>query len=207
MLVAGNGDSIFKRLMDAIGRPRPGRSAPDLVNNTGRVAIMEEMTRLLNWSAPGAPVATSVLDALGAAARARERVYRQGHLPKTRATEPRHAADAKRRAMAATMEVPGIVPQLSGTPGTIRSSAPHLGDDTDAVLAKWGSMPSRLRCCAAKVGAMNAPSTVWQGAGRHPCWEVGLRDGPADGGAFVPTADKDRACNALSAASLSKDPR
>ena len=37
-----------------------------------------------------------------------------------------------------TVEVPGIVPKLSATPGTIRSSAPHLGDDTDAVLAEAG---------------------------------------------------------------------
>ncbi|MNT42493.1 Crotonobetainyl-CoA:carnitine CoA-transferase [compost metagenome] len=37
-----------------------------------------------------------------------------------------------------TLEVPGIVPKLSGTPGTVRSSAPHLGDDTDAVLQSMG---------------------------------------------------------------------
>ena len=34
--------------------------------------------------------------------------------------------------------VPGICPKLSATPGTIRSSAPRLGDDTDAVLAEAG---------------------------------------------------------------------
>ena len=32
------------------------------------------------------------------------------------------------------IEVPGVVPKLMGTPGSIRSSAPNLGDDTDAVL-------------------------------------------------------------------------
>ena len=37
-----------------------------------------------------------------------------------------------------TVEVPGVVPKLSATPGTVRSSAPHLGDDTDAVLAGMG---------------------------------------------------------------------
>ena len=37
-----------------------------------------------------------------------------------------------------SVEVPGIVPKLSATPGSIRSSAPHLGDDTDAVLAEMG---------------------------------------------------------------------
>ncbi|MNZ93792.1 Crotonobetainyl-CoA:carnitine CoA-transferase [compost metagenome] len=37
-----------------------------------------------------------------------------------------------------SVEVPGIVPKLSATPGTVRSSAPRLGDDTDAVLAGMG---------------------------------------------------------------------
>ena len=36
------------------------------------------------------------------------------------------------------VDVPGIVPKLLGTPGAIRSSAPGLGDDTDAVLREAG---------------------------------------------------------------------
>ena len=36
------------------------------------------------------------------------------------------------------VEVPGIVPKLSATPGTVRSSAPRLGDDTDEVLSGMG---------------------------------------------------------------------
>ena len=37
-----------------------------------------------------------------------------------------------------TVEVPGIVPKLSATPGTVRSSAPHVGDDTESVLREMG---------------------------------------------------------------------
>ena len=36
------------------------------------------------------------------------------------------------------VSVPGVVPKLLGTPGTVRSSAPGLGDDTDAVLEELG---------------------------------------------------------------------
>jgi formyl-CoA transferase len=36
------------------------------------------------------------------------------------------------------VEVPGIVPKLSATPGGLRSPAPHLGGDTDAVLREMG---------------------------------------------------------------------
>ena len=42
VLIAGNGDSIFKRLMTAIGRDDLG-NAPDLANNAGRVARVAEL--------------------------------------------------------------------------------------------------------------------------------------------------------------------
>ena len=42
VLVAGNGDSIFKRLMDTINRPDLG-TAPDLADNAGRVARVGEI--------------------------------------------------------------------------------------------------------------------------------------------------------------------
>jgi formyl-CoA transferase len=38
------------------------------------------------------------------------------------------------------LAVPGIVPKLSATPGSIRSPAPTLGQHTDAVL---GALPTR----------------------------------------------------------------
>ncbi len=47
-----------------------------------------------------------------------------------------------------TIEVPGVVPKLLGTPGQVRSAAPRLGEDTDAVLAELGlgqAAISRLR--------------------------------------------------------------
>jgi formyl-CoA transferase len=47
------------------------------------------------------------------------------------------------------LDVPGVVPKLSATPGTLRSSAPHLGDDTDAVLAE-ADFRSRHRRLARK---------------------------------------------------------
>jgi len=42
------------------------------------------------------------------------------------------------------LEVPGIVPKLLGTPGSVRSAAPRLGDDTDAVLAELQLSPPAI---------------------------------------------------------------
>ena len=49
-----------------------------------------------------------------------------------------------------TLTVPGIVPKLSATPGSVRSSAPRLGDDTDAVLAEAGLTAEQIALLRAK---------------------------------------------------------
>ena len=50
-LVAGNGDSIFKRLMQCIGRPDLAQD-PELAGNTGRVKRVEELDAAIGqWAA------------------------------------------------------------------------------------------------------------------------------------------------------------
>ena len=136
VLVAGNGDSIFKRLMETIGRPDLG-SAPDLAANAGRVARVQEIDAAIGaWTAERE--IAQVMDALAAARVPAGKVYTAKDIaqdPHYRARQmilQQHTRDGH------VVEVPGIVPKLSGTPGTVRSSAPHLGDDTDAVLQGMG---------------------------------------------------------------------
>ena len=42
------------------------------------------------------------------------------------------------------LEVPGIVPKLLGTPGSVRSPAPHLGGDTNAILVELNFTPQDI---------------------------------------------------------------
>jgi formyl-CoA transferase len=42
------------------------------------------------------------------------------------------------------LDVPGIVPKLSETPGTVRTPAPRLGEDTDAVLREAGLTDAQI---------------------------------------------------------------
>ena len=136
VLVAGNGDSIFKRLMDTIGRPDLG-AAPDLADNAGRVARVEEIdTAIGAWSAQR--TVQQVLDALGNARVPAGKVYTAKDIAEDPHYRARDMLLSQTTRDGYTVEVPGIVPKLSATPGTIRSSAPHLGDDTDAVLAEAG---------------------------------------------------------------------
>jgi len=136
VLVAGNGDSIFKRLMEAIGRADLGQ-APDLADNAGRVKRVDEIDAAIGaWTRTRSIV--EVLDTLGQARVPAGRVYTAKDIyedPHYRARDMilmQHTRDGD------DIAVPGVVPKLSATPGTLRSSAPHLGDDTDSVLRQMG---------------------------------------------------------------------
>ena len=148
VLVAGNGDSIFKRLMLAIGRPDLAE-APDLANNAGRVARVDEIDGAIGaWTAEHG--VAEVLDTLGQARVPAGKVYTARDI----AEDPHYRA----RDMILTqttrdgydVEVPGIVPKLMGTPGGIRSAAPHLGEDTDAVLREVGLTEEQIAALRAR---------------------------------------------------------
>lgn len=136
VLIAGNGDSIFRRLMTAIGRDDLGND-PTLADNAGRVARVVELDAAIEAWTQSRTVA-DVLKVLGEAKVPAGRVY----TAKDIAEDPHYRArDMILKQVTRDgheIEVPGIVPKLSATPGSVRSSAPRLGDDTDAVLAELG---------------------------------------------------------------------
>ncbi|RDD95007.1 CoA transferase [Acidovorax sp. BoFeN1] len=148
VLVAGNGDSIFKRLMDTIGRPDLG-AAPDLADNAGRVARVQELDAAIGaWSAQR--TVQQVLDALGGARVPAGKVYTAKDIAEDPHYRARDMLLSQTTRDGFTVQVPGIVPKLSATPGTIRSSAPHLGDDTDAVLAEAGLSDEQIALLRSK---------------------------------------------------------
>ena len=142
VLVAGNGDSIFKRLMDVIGRPELGAD-PGLAGNAGRVARVAELDAAIEaWTC--SRTVQAVLDALNAARVPAGKVYTVADI----AADPHYRARdmilTQQTREGYTLEVPGIVPKLSATPGTVRSAAPRLGEDTDAVLLEMGLSAAQI---------------------------------------------------------------
>ena len=136
VLVAGNGDSIFKRLMATIGRDDLGQ-APDLADNAGRVARVAEIDAAIGaWTQPR--TVQQVMDALATARVPAGKVYTAKDIAEDPHYRARDMILQQRTRDGDTLEVPGIVPKLSATPGTVRSNAPHVGDDTDAVLREMG---------------------------------------------------------------------
>ncbi|MET4576944.1 CaiB/BaiF CoA transferase family protein [Ottowia thiooxydans] len=136
VLVAGNGDSIFKRLMQAIGRADLAQ-APDLADNAGRVARVAEIDAAIGAWTQTRTVLT-VTTELAAARVPAGKVYTAKDIAEDPHYRARDMILQQTTRDGYTVEVPGIVPKLSGTPGTIRTSAPHVGDDTDAVLSEMG---------------------------------------------------------------------
>ncbi len=142
-IVAGNGDSIFKRLMEVIGRADLAAD-PQLADNAGRVARVDELDAAIGaWTAQR-PV-DEVLQALEQASVPGGRIYSVADI----AADPHYAARGMLQEVlmgdGSRMAMPGIVPKLSRTPGGHHRDAPKLGQDTDTVLEKLGLTPEQIR--------------------------------------------------------------
>ena len=148
VLVAGNGDSIFKRLMTAIGRDDLGR-ATDLADNAGRVARVAEIDAAIgHWTL--ARRVDEVLALLGTARVPAGKVYTAKDIHEDPHFRARDMILKQTTRDGHELDVPGVVPKLSATPGTLRTSAPHLGDDTDAVLQEIGLSAQQIALLRAK---------------------------------------------------------
>jgi len=142
-LIAGNGDSIFKRLMSTIGREDLGAD-PNFSSNAGRVKRVEELDAAIGaWTAK--LTVTEVLTALDAAAVPAGRIYTVQDI----ANDPHYLARGMLEEVqmhdGSLLKVPGMVPKLSRTPGLHRRNAPNLGQDTDAVLAELGITAEQIQ--------------------------------------------------------------
>jgi formyl-CoA transferase len=137
VIVAGNGDSIYTRLMNAIGRDDLGRD-PALASNAGRVARVAEIDAAIGaWTA--SRTAREVLDVLQAAQVPVGRVYTARDIAQDPHFRARDMIERITTADGLELDVPGIVPKLSATPGRIDRLAPALGQDTDEVLQRLRS--------------------------------------------------------------------
>ncbi|MBC7599527.1 MAG: CoA transferase, partial [Polaromonas sp.] len=142
-LIAGNGDSIFKRLMKVIDRVDLGLD-PALADNAGRVARVAEIDAAIGlWTATRS--VDEVMTALDRAAVPAGRIYTIADI----AADPHYQARGMLASVqmddGSTLAVPGIVPKLSATPGQHRRNAPALGQDTDDVLRELGLTPEQIQ--------------------------------------------------------------
>jgi formyl-CoA transferase len=134
--------------MHAIGRDDLG-SDPALADNAGRVARVAEIDAAIGaWTLERS--VAEVLAALDAAEVPAGRIYTVADIAADPHYRSRGMIERITLADGSALEVPGIVPKLSRTPGTLRCNAPALGADTDAVLRELGLSDEQIAALRAR---------------------------------------------------------
>ena len=136
IVIAGNGDAIFHRLMRAIGREDLAND-PQLVRNDGRVARTAEIDAAIqDWCAT--QTIASALAILRAAEVPVGKIYSVRDIMSDPQFLARQMFEQHTFADGTPIKLPAISPKLSVTPGRTNWVGPALGADTDAVLSALG---------------------------------------------------------------------
>ena len=136
VIIGANSDSIFRRLMSAIGRDDLAND-PALGSNAGRVPRARELDAAIErWTREHDLGA--VLDALERAEVPSGRVYDPDDIVNDVHYAARRMIEQWRLPGGKPMKIPAVVPKLSETPGATRWIGPALGEHTAEVLSTLG---------------------------------------------------------------------
>lgn len=136
IVVAGNGDAIFRRLMTAIERPDLGDD-PALARNEGRVKRTQDIDDAIQqWC--GARDIDAALATLQAADVPVSRIYSVADMLTDAQFAARQMIEQQTLPDGTPLKVPSVVPKLSATPGGTRWLGPSLGEHTVEILRQLG---------------------------------------------------------------------
>ncbi|MHB1669018.1 MAG: CaiB/BaiF CoA transferase family protein [Thiomonas sp.] len=136
VVIAGNGDSIFKRMMQAIGR-NDLAGDPKLARNDGRVEQNDMLDEAISrWTT--SHDLDDVLKTLDAAAVPCSKIYTAADIHADPHYRARDMIGRFSLPDGQAIDLPGIVPKLSETPGRTKWLGPALGAHTAEVLASIG---------------------------------------------------------------------
>lgn len=142
VIIAGNGDSIFKRLMQAIGRADLAAD-PALARNEGRVRHNDLIDQAISdWTAQHD--IDHVLNLLEAADVPASRVFTAADIYQDPHYRARDMIQQFTLPDGMPIDLPGVVPKLSETPGQTRWVGPELGQHTAEILAALGRSPEQI---------------------------------------------------------------
>ncbi|MGH8420336.1 MAG: CaiB/BaiF CoA transferase family protein [Pseudomonas sp.] len=136
VVIAGNSDPIFKRLMTTIGRADLGE-AHEFAHNDGRAAQSEMLDGAISAWSSSLPI-DEVLQSLEQAEVPAGRIYNVADIVADPHYQAREMILDAQLPGGAQVKMPGIVPKLSETPGSVNWQGPALGQHTDSVLGNLG---------------------------------------------------------------------
>ena len=142
VLIAGNADALYRRLMTEIGRTDL-RDDPALARNDGRAVQMKRIDdAIAEWTSRLSQ--EEVLFRMEKAEVPAGRIYSAADI----AADPHYAARGMLVDSVAgdgqPLKQPGVVPKLSATPGAVGGPAPGLGQHTDEVLKELGFTAEKI---------------------------------------------------------------
>ncbi|WP_035580680.1 CaiB/BaiF CoA transferase family protein [Halomonas sp. TG39a] len=136
VLIAGNGDSIFKRLMGVISRDDLAND-PALAHNDGRSQQAEMIDAAIQAWTEDRP-RDAILQALDEARVPAGYPYTAEDIAHDPHYLAREMIQTFTRPNGKPLKVPGVLPKLSATPGRLGGGGPALGQHTDDVLDELG---------------------------------------------------------------------
>ena len=136
VIIAGNADSIYRRLMQAIGRDDLADD-PRLARNDGRVRLADMLDQAIGAWTAGHDL-PYVLEVLEAAEVPCGRIYTAADIHADEHYRARGMLEEHTLPDGARVEFPGVVPRLSATPGRTRWLGPALGEHTAEILRELG---------------------------------------------------------------------
>jgi formyl-CoA transferase len=141
VVIGANADSIFKRMMRAIGRPDLAQD-PSVATNDGRVARTAELDAVIaEWTSRHD--LDTVLEVLDKAEVPSARIYSIADIVADLHYQARGMIE-KHKLGDRDLLLPGVVPKLSRTPGGTRWIGPKLGEHTAEVLGELGYTEAQI---------------------------------------------------------------
>jgi len=152
ILIGGNGDNVYARLTEAMGRPDL-KVDPKFVDHASRGANQQELDGIIaQWTSSHALAdLLTLLQNQGVPA---SRVFRAPDMLDDPQFMAREAIVSVDHEVFGPIRMQNAFPKLSATPGRVRWPGPKLGEHTDAVLAE------RAGCSAEQLGALRARGII-----------------------------------------------
>ncbi|MDX1670014.1 MAG: CaiB/BaiF CoA-transferase family protein, partial [Limnobacter sp.] len=148
IVIGGNGDAIFKRLMNAIGRPDLAEH-PDMASNDGRVKHTELIDQTIGKWCSGRTI-DEALEVLEQAQVPSGKIYSVADIVNDPQFKARGMIEEHPFGSGQTLKVPAVVPKLSDTPGGTRWLGPELGEHSEEVLQTLGYSTQDIECLRAQ---------------------------------------------------------
>jgi formyl-CoA transferase len=152
VLIAGNQDTVFKRLAEAMGRPELATN-PRYATHSARGANQQELDDLIGEWTKTLPCQT-VIDLMNQHGVPVGKIYRAPDMLEDEHFKARNAIVKIADPLFGDLHMQNVAPKLSLTPGNIRATGPGLGQHNDYVLKDL------LGIAADKIADLNARGIV-----------------------------------------------